>query len=187
MANTAAITQQISAVATLLACFSLTANGALSAQALFAADIALLTAGTLLYAYVAPRKPRLLLTVKRLCLFLLLLRVVAPVLRTLTLSVADDSIQALAIALSAVHLVAHDYAHANAISAQLLAQGAVSLNAAMFATVLLASRLATNELVSSTCIIPACRCNPQCWCSFHGVCMLIQFTGICAQSDMRNC
>ncbi|CAM9921966.1 unnamed protein product, partial [Phaeothamnion confervicola] len=78
-------------------------------------------------------------------LFLATLRTMAPVLRTLTVSYSDDTIYALAITLSALHLAFHDYSYANSASPHF--RGTLSLNAAMFATVLLASRLESNESV----------------------------------------
>ena len=49
-------------------------------------------------------------------LFLAMLRIMAPVLRTLTVSYADDSIYAQTFTLSILHLAAHDYSYANAMS-----------------------------------------------------------------------
>eukprot|EP00904_Undaria_pinnatifida_P005674 jgi/Undpi1/2236/HiC_scaffold_12.g05622.m1 len=78
-------------------------------------------------------------------LFLAILRIMAPVLRTLTVSYSDDTIYALAVTLSFLHLAFHDYSYANTASG--LFQGTLSLNAAIFAAVLLASRLESNEKV----------------------------------------
>ncbi|CAM9132215.1 unnamed protein product [Scytosiphon promiscuus] len=78
-------------------------------------------------------------------LFLAILRIMAPVLRTLTVSYSDDTIYALAVTLSFLHLAFHDYSYANTASGHF--QGTLSLNAAIFAAVLLASRLESNEKV----------------------------------------
>ncbi|CAM9141071.1 unnamed protein product [Discosporangium mesarthrocarpum] len=78
-------------------------------------------------------------------LFLGILRVMTPVLRTLTVSYADDTVYALAVTLSFLHLAFYDYSYANTASRQF--QGTLSLNAAIGAAVLLASRLESNELV----------------------------------------
>ncbi|CAM9781623.1 unnamed protein product, partial [Laminaria digitata] len=49
-------------------------------------------------------------------LFLAILRIMAPVLRTLTVSYSDDTIYALAVTLSFLHLAFHDYSYANTAS-----------------------------------------------------------------------
>lgn len=78
-------------------------------------------------------------------LFGVFLRIAAPVLQTLTSSFSDDTIHALAIVFSALHLVFHDYAFINCDSDNF--SGTISLNAAMFTAVLLASRLHEIEMV----------------------------------------
>ncbi|CAM9255245.1 unnamed protein product [Ectocarpus fasciculatus] len=86
-------------------------------------------------------------------LFLAILRIMAPVLRTLTVSYSDDTIYALAVTLGFLHLAFHDYSYANTSSSghfqarALQRMGTLSLNAAIFAAVLLASRLESNEKV----------------------------------------
>ncbi|CAM9748301.1 unnamed protein product [Hapterophycus canaliculatus] len=95
-------------------------------------------------------------------LFLTILRIMAPVLRTLTVSYSDDTIYALTVTLSFLHLAFHDYSYANTASGHFQARylwrdeglrggigtaGTLSLNAAIFAAVLLASRLESNEKV----------------------------------------
>ena len=96
MENTVSVSQQISATAALLACYKLCEEGRISAFTFFIADMVLLAVGTVLHLLLATGdRTQVWVIGKQLCLFLALLRVVAPVLRTLTLSVADDSIQAL--------------------------------------------------------------------------------------------
>lgn len=79
----------------------------------------------------------------------------SPVLRTLTNSISDDTITACTTFLLAVHMFFHDYSYVNgsthkfvlstSIHAYILRFSApVSLNAAIFASVLLASRLPSN-------------------------------------------
>ena len=91
-------------------------------------------------------------------LFAMGLRVLSPVLRTLTLSYSDDTIRALALALLGAHLLFHDYASFRTDGPQQQSQqqeqqqpelhhGTVALNAAVLAAVLLASRLPSNEAV----------------------------------------
>ena len=86
---------------------------------------------------------------KRACDALLLagmLRLVSSVLRTLTASYSSDTVYALAIAGMMVHLLACDYRYANGHSRKKTA-GIVSLNASLFSTTLLASRLTSNATV----------------------------------------
>lgn len=78
-------------------------------------------------------------------LFLVCLRMVAPILKELTLSFSSDTIHALAISLSTVHLVFHDYSFVNGEKEEY--NGALSLNAAIFTAIILASRLSSIELV----------------------------------------
>ena len=78
-------------------------------------------------------------------LFLVCLRMVAPVLKELTLSFSSDTIHALAISLSAIHLAFHDYSFVNGEREEY--SGTLSLNAAIFTAIILASRLGSIELV----------------------------------------
>lgn len=72
---------------------------------------------------------------------------VAPVLRTLTEAWSDDTIYALAIGLLLTHLWAFDYSYLNNFSDRLVAP--TSLNAAITAAIILASRLPTAQHVFS--------------------------------------
>eukprot|EP01031_Cornospumella_fuschlensis_P036460 gene36460-44228_t len=71
-------------------------------------------------------------------MMLICLRLTAPVIQTLTLSFSEDTIYALAITFSVVHLAFHEYS-ASVQSPHFSA--AISFNAAIFTAVLLASRL----------------------------------------------
>lgn len=73
------------------------------------------------------------------------MRIAAPVLRTLTSSFSGDTIHALAITFSSIHLTFHDYAYVNSETETFA--GTLSLNAAMFTAIILASRLNNIELV----------------------------------------
>jgi len=73
------------------------------------------------------------------------MRVAAPVLRTLTSSFSGDTIHALALTFSTIHLTFHDYAYVNSETSSF--SGTLSLNAAMFTAIILASRLNNIELV----------------------------------------
>jgi phosphatidylinositol glycan class C protein len=81
-------------------------------------------------------------------LFGVCLRVAAPALQTLTSSFSSNTIHALAIAFSSLHLVFYDYnyIHDSEINSF---SGTLSLNASMFTAVLLASRLENIEMVFS--------------------------------------
>jgi hypothetical protein len=107
------------------------------------------------------------------CLLAVLLRLVASVLRTLTASYSSDTVQALAIAGMVVHVLACDYSYANgkgtnepgiseAVKPSGVPQqqqqqqqrqqrrpifqgGTISLNAALFSTTLIVSRLSSNR------------------------------------------
>ena len=78
-------------------------------------------------------------------LFGMLLRIAAPILRTLTLSISGDTVHALGITFATIHLVFHDYAYINGHTDKFA--GTISVNAAMFTAIILASRLDNIELV----------------------------------------
>lgn len=96
-------------------------------------------------------------------LFTMGLRVLSPVLRTLTSSYADDSVQALALSLLGAHLLFHDYRAPELTTEEHMQQqdvpephhGTLALNAAVFAAVLLASRLPSNEAVFCLTLLAA--------------------------------
>lgn len=87
-------------------------------------------------------------------LLAVLLRFLASLLRTLTASYSSDTVQSLALAGMALHVAACDYTYADGIGRDttLLQQrqrppfsgGTVALNAALFSTTLLISRLSSN-------------------------------------------
>jgi len=137
---------------------------------------------------------------KRACDALLLagmLRLVSSVLRTLTASYSSDTVYALAIAGMAVHLLACDYRYANGQSKK-KAAGIVSLNACLFSTTLLASRLTSNATVYvfvSTSVIlfafyPAARhtiavTQEYAWvgtCSSTALVFMVRFLSVCRHS-----
>lgn len=139
------------------------AEGTLPLPLLLAADAGLLIGGYGLAACMYPRKMlcpvTLFSSLGWLSLCAASLRVISPVLRTLTVSFSDDTIYALALTFSGLHLVFHDYASQAAAPPtdvetedDMLVSpdqfhGTFALNAALFAAVLLASRLDSNELV----------------------------------------
>jgi len=78
-------------------------------------------------------------------LVIVYLRVAAPVLQTLTSFFIEDTVHAIAIVFSTMHLVFYDYFNSNLVDVE--SSGTLSLNAAMFTAVLLASRLRNMEAV----------------------------------------
>jgi len=93
---------------------------------------------------------KLLRLLQSICLFAICIRIAAPILQTLTSSFSEDTIHALAIAFSLLHLLLYDYSYicrpTNSAGSGSFA-GSLSLNAAMFTAVLLASRLSNMEKV----------------------------------------
>lgn len=91
-------------------------------------------------------------------LLAILLRLIASLLRTLTASYSSDTVQVLVAALMLLHLIACDYSYANGVTPitrvvskmpshrPIFRGGTISLNAALFATTLLISRLQSNIL-----------------------------------------
>ncbi|CAM9851659.1 unnamed protein product [Ectocarpus fasciculatus] len=75
------------------------------------------------------------------------LRVIAPILQSLTSSYSEDTIDACSLFFTVVHLLFQDYAFINNSSGKF--SGTLSLNAAMFTAVLLASRLESTQKVSA--------------------------------------
>ncbi|KAJ1929068.1 glycosylphosphatidylinositol anchor biosynthesis [Tieghemiomyces parasiticus] len=93
----------------------------------------------------APRRvaPRLHLSfVKATVIFFLTLLGLSPILRTLTEDISSDSIWAMSVCLFVTNILFHDYGSGPTYSLQF--PGSVALNAAVFACVLLASRLSSN-------------------------------------------
>ena len=87
-----------------------------------------------------PRRPRAQSLAKTGLVFAFILASLAPVLRTLTASFSTDTVWALTIALSGFAIVSHDFSVVQP-GAVLRVRGTTSLNAAMFASVLVTSRL----------------------------------------------
>ena len=78
-------------------------------------------------------------------LVIVYLRVAAPVLQTLTSFFVEDTVHGIAIVFSTMHLVFYDYFNSDLVDTE--SSGTLSLNAAMFTAVLLASRLKNMEAV----------------------------------------
>ncbi|CAM0142714.1 unnamed protein product [Umbelopsis sp. WA50703] len=89
-------------------------------------------------SYASKRKK----TAKGALFFFATLLGLSPILRTLTLKTSDDSIYAFTVCLFIVNMLSHDYSAGNRHTIKF--PGSLSTNAAIFASVMLASRLQTN-------------------------------------------
>mmetsp|Transcript_60380 Transcript_60380/g.97839 ORF Transcript_60380/g.97839 Transcript_60380/m.97839 type:complete len:509 (+) Transcript_60380:16-1542(+) len=79
-------------------------------------------------------------------LFIFALSTLSPILRTLTQTISDDTLAAGSLLFLTVNLFCHDYRWVNGRGNQF--EGSVSLNAAMFVSVMLASRASSNMHVA---------------------------------------
>jgi len=83
---------------------------------------------------------------RALFLFFFTLATLSPLLRTLTQTISNDTVAAMAILFLSANLLCHDYRWVNGRSSAF--QGTVSLNASMFVSVLLASRASSSTEVA---------------------------------------
>ena len=116
--------------------------GRISASVLIALEALLLLGGWLLRRHVTSERLTVAVVrsdARQLILLVGWLLCISPVLATLTRTFSDDTICALTISLFLVHLALHDYEYALNYSAHF--RGSISMNAAIFASVLLAARL----------------------------------------------
>ncbi|KAG5181426.1 phosphatidylinositol N-acetylglucosaminyltransferase subunit C [Tribonema minus] len=149
--HTAALIQQLSAVATFLAIYAAIVDLRLTAQGLLLFDASAATAGAAAMSLLGGSGPPALgRAAFHLALFTALLRILAPVLRTLTAcGVCHDS------DVGGDSDGGSSKAGGDGSGRRSVGGGAVSLNAAVFAAVLLASRLPTNELVFGFALLAA--------------------------------
>ncbi|KAF0748311.1 hypothetical protein AaE_007385 [Aphanomyces astaci] len=110
-------------------------------------DVVVAVSGYFVMFYCAQSELDMWQGVKEGMLFSATLSILSPVLRTLTESYAVDTIWALSVALTGIHLITHDYTYINGTTYKYA--GTISLNAAIFTSVLLASLLHSNEQVFS--------------------------------------
>ena len=144
--STSVIAQQVTVVAIFLSIYKyiVRANG--STKVLFnigSIDFLLVAVGyfidRILTIEQTAKKLSILELLQYVLLFVVCLRIAAPILQTLTSSFSDDTINALAITFATLHLVFYDYGFV--IGEYESFSGTISLNAAVFTAVLLASRL----------------------------------------------
>lgn len=130
------VSQQLSLVALFLAVFDLTERGLLSAYITIPVEIVLTILG---WALVWQHESmQLWQSLRSFVLLTGFLVVLSPVLRTLTDPVSGDTIWAFAISLLLIHLIFHNY---RPYRDTRVLFSPISLNAAVFASVVLASRL----------------------------------------------
>ena len=153
--SSSVIAQQLSVVAVFLATYKFmivyNEEGTTSLDWLVTFDVVLLTVGHIFHRALdtsVTLQPSLSESLRGVFLFGVCLRVAVPVVQTLTSSFSGNTIHALAIALSTIHLVFYDYSFVHDGDVEQFT-GTVSLNASMFTAVILASRLDDVETVFS--------------------------------------
>lgn len=134
--NSLIVTQQLSLVALFLVVFDFIDRGYLSAFVAIPIEVVLTVFGWAV-AWQHYEK-HLMQSLHSFCLFTGFLVVLSPVLRTLTDPVSSDTIWAFTIGLLTIHLLFHDY---RPFSESRVFFSPISLNAGIFASVVLASRL----------------------------------------------
>lgn len=144
------VTQQLCAVAVFFAYYKYLRLGIWTAEDIAMLNGSLILVGLLLYFLLydmpsASKRAFFMEKVKVGTLFGVWLLLATPVLQTLTLSFSEDTIHALAIALVALHIACHDYFYVNSSTDNF--SGTISMNAAIFTGILLASRLENHSMV----------------------------------------
>ena len=137
------VVQQITAVTIFLAFTMYAMQGQISERFLGFVDIAIACVGG--FAANIPQLSSKLKLESATTIYLLAgtLVVLAPVMRTLTESYSDDTVTFLVMLLCSLHLIFHEYRSTPIFSGG----GMFSLNAGMFASILLASRLSSDVFV----------------------------------------
>ncbi|TPX57680.1 phosphatidylinositol N-acetylglucosaminyltransferase [Powellomyces hirtus] len=147
--RTCSVSQHISAIVVFVAVFSHLCAGALAANTLLAIDV--ITAGAAYVcwdtlAVVPPKRGRQRLQIaQRATLILVTLVGLTPVLQTLTKAISSDTIWALSAILFLANVAFHDYGSKHIVKVRF--PDSLSINAAIFASVLLASRLPSHAHV----------------------------------------
>eukprot|EP00898_Chlorokybus_atmophyticus_P006717 jgi/Chlat1/7046/Chrsp56S06717 len=146
--DSTAVSQQISTVVLLAVMCTYTLMESVLAKSLLALDAAFLTIGFILRLTLTKRplpSHALQRNALQCTLFVCGVYVLSPILQTLTSTISSDTIWATTICLLLLHLFLYDYSYANTVTARLT--GNVSLNAAIVASVLMASRLPSHRHV----------------------------------------
>eukprot|EP00743_Colponemidia_sp_Colp-15_P004117 GILK01004445.1.p1 GENE.GILK01004445.1~~GILK01004445.1.p1 ORF type:complete len:352 (-),score=54.66 GILK01004445.1:190-1200(-) len=149
--NTLAVTQEISALSIFFVVFAHTLSGTLSERFLLVIDVVLLVIGFLAKVVIERNTTLHEITsrTKSAVIIIITTLLLSPVLQTLTKTYSNDTIYALTISLSVLHVMLFDFTFINVVNTgshfshhdEARSAGSISLNAAMFSAVLLASRL----------------------------------------------
>ncbi|KAL6072763.1 putative Phosphatidylinositol Nacetylglucosaminyltransferase subunit c [Balamuthia mandrillaris] len=141
------VTQHMNFTLLFILLFIATWHEWLSSTSLFVIEAALTVLCYLFRFYIDPtfRVSSFLSSLKSMALVTFTLVALSPVLHTLVDSVSNDTIWALAILFTVLHVFLHDYGYTHASTDRM--EAPVSLNAAIFLSVLMASRLSTSTHV----------------------------------------
>lgn len=147
--GTTVIFQQLSIVAIFVAVYKYVMIKTITLKGLISLDLTALLFGYITEVFLTEKSgnstaPKIL-SIQAFVIIGVCLRIAAPILQTLTSSFSDDTINALSIFFTIAHLIFHDYSFVNGDSDTFA--GTISLNAAMFSTILLISRIKKIELV----------------------------------------
>eukprot|EP01128_Nolandella_sp_AFSM9_P000567 TRINITY_DN10718_c0_g1_i1.p1 TRINITY_DN10718_c0_g1~~TRINITY_DN10718_c0_g1_i1.p1 ORF type:complete len:331 (-),score=29.54 TRINITY_DN10718_c0_g1_i1:153-1145(-) len=139
--DSAVVVMQITTVTLFTALFLHTQQGTFSLSGLYTLCICMGVVGMAFRLLLQPYRSLSQFTshVRSVILLFLFVWMLSPILQTLTESLSDDTIIALAISLFIVHLFTQDYSYLSGLSQKFTAP--VSLNAAIFASIILVSRL----------------------------------------------
>lgn len=141
------IVQQLSVVAVFVGLYKYIINKVITFHGLIAFDIITLLLGNMInYLLSESQWSDIMVGLRYIVIMGVCLRVVAPILQTLTSSFSDDTIYALGIFFSIVHVVFRDYGNMTEVEKEAKV-GTLSLSAAMLTAILLASRLQKIEVV----------------------------------------
>lgn len=144
------VAQQLTLVTIFFAVYKLSKNEGSIFSIINVLNLLLLILGFCFHLYFDGGNLKIISTLQNTLLFGIYLRVAAPILHTLTHSFSGDTIHALAITFSTIHLVSYDYnLKGKNDQKENRSAGILSLNAAMFTAIILASRLKNIETVAS--------------------------------------
>lgn len=165
--NASVVAQQFTVVASFITVYKYLLSNDAHLYKIAALDAGLLAVGYVVQFLLDEGKVDLTRSLHTTVLLGIYMRVAAPILRTLTSSFSGDTIHALAITFSSIHLTFHDYAYVNSETGSF--GGTLSLNAAMFMAIILASRLNNIELVVALLLLAVI-----CFSLFPGTARLVK-------------
>lgn len=143
------VVMQLTAVSLFLALHLLliAPDSTITTSTLFLIDVVFLAVIYICHRIMAANHMNFKQIMQMACLFFVCLRIAAPALQTLTAPYSDDTIYALVITCSTIHLVFHDYSYLTERHESFA--DIISLSAALLTSVLLASRLHRIETVTA--------------------------------------